>query len=55
MGGPDEPTNVMKGGREPAGESLDVMAPGSPEREDLLERGRAPTTEEPDVLDSRER
>lgn len=34
MGGPDEPADVIEGGEEPAGESTDVMEPGSPEEEE---------------------
>ena len=47
MGGPDEPADVLEGGEEPAGESRDVLRPGSPEQEKHEEHE--------DVLDDRER
>ncbi len=39
MGGPDEPSDVLEDGREPAGEDRDVM-----------KRGREPAGEDRDVI-----
>lgn len=50
MGGPDRPSDVLEGGREPAGENPDVMKSGA-RPADVLEGGREPAAEDPDVIE----
>lgn len=51
MGGPDRPSDVLSGGREPVGEDPDVMESGAERPSDVLEGGREPAAEDPDVME----
>ena len=50
MGGTDEPSDVLEGGREPPDEEPDVMEDGSDRPSDVLEDGREPAGEDRDVM-----
>lgn len=50
VGGPDEPADVLEGGREPLDTNPDVMKDGRQKPADVLEGGREPSAEDPDVI-----